>query len=48
MKARPIPLAKAGLPDDLDAGFHSLDGAADAASFVEACGTLRFWDRPGA
>jgi catalase len=37
--------AKAGLPEDLDDGFLTLDSAADAEAFVAACAQLRFWDR---
>ncbi len=38
--------AKAGLPEDLDEAFFPLRTAADAKPFIQACGALRFWDRP--
>lgn len=37
---------KAGLPEDLDEGFLTLDTADDIPAFVETLGQLRFWDRP--
>jgi catalase len=37
--------AAAGLADDLDEACLPLAKAGDAASFVAACGTLRFWQR---
>ncbi|WCT72607.1 catalase [Sphingomonas naphthae] len=43
-KAEPL-FQKAGLIDDLDEGCMPLTGAKDVASFVEACGALRFWPR---
>ncbi len=39
---------KAGLPDDLDAGFQPLGAKTDAESFVKACRDLRFWERQDA
>ena len=38
--------AKVGLPEDLDDGFLTLDGADEVPAFVAALAKLRFWDRP--
>ena len=38
--------AKVGLPEDLDEGFITLEGADDAEELIAACRALRFWDRP--
>lgn len=42
--ARPL-LAKAGVPDPLDRGFVHLAAPDDAAAFVQACRSLRLWER---
>ena len=36
---------KAGIADDLDDACLPLGSAADAATFIEACGALRYWPR---
>lgn len=36
---------KAGLPDDLDGGFHALTSE-NTDDFIKLCRDLRFWDRP--
>ena len=38
--------AKGGLPEDLDDGFVAIGSAKDAATFIVACRSLRFWERP--
>ena len=38
--------AKVGLPEDLDDGFLTLDGADEVPAFVAALAKFRFWDRP--
>jgi catalase len=38
-------LQKAGVALDLDGGCLELDEPSRAASFIEACGKLRFWAR---
>ena len=38
---------KAGVDPDGDAGTIALDNAASCTDFVEACRTLRFWERTG-
>ena len=42
--ARPL-LERAGVPAKGDNGVIELKSARDAASFVDVCGKLRFWDR---
>jgi catalase len=42
--AAPV-LTKAGVAQDLDGGCVELKGAADAATFVQACRKVRFWER---
>jgi catalase len=37
---------QAGIPDALDDGFHLLEHGGRAATFLERCGKLRFWQRP--
>ena len=37
---------KAGLPEDLDDGFLTLDSTDEVEAFVAALADLRFWDRP--
>ncbi len=39
-------ITKVGIPDELDDGFVTLERAADARTFLQTCGKLRFWDRP--
>jgi len=41
--ARPL-FSEAGVKE-IDGGFVALKGAADAQSFLKACGKLRFWER---
>ena len=36
---------KAGVPEELDEGFISLDGAEGCAAFITACRKLRVWAR---
>jgi catalase len=44
--ATAIPLLeKAGVTADMDGGFIPLDEPGSATGFVEACRTLRFWER---
>jgi catalase len=38
--------SKVGLPEDLDEGFLTLDGADEVPAFVAALAQLRFWNRP--
>jgi catalase len=41
--AKPL-FSEAGVKE-IDGGFVALKGAADAQSFLKACGKLRFWER---
>lgn len=44
-----LPLcAKAGVPEELDAGFRALDNPDACTEFVTACRQLRFWAREAA
>ena len=37
---------KAGLPENRDHGFITINGESDCSAFVTACRKVRYWDRP--
>ena len=39
-------LEKAGLPENRDHGFITINGESDCSAFVTACRKVRYWDRP--
>jgi hypothetical protein len=38
-------LEKAGLPENRDHGFITINGESDCSAFVTACRKVRYWDR---